>query len=39
MKVDCNYLLDMFEYDTKDFKGPPHYIADEALDELFGIFL
>lgn len=38
MKKDCNYLLDLFEYDTSDFKGPPHYITDDALSELFGTF-
>ncbi|XP_006011442.1 probable thiopurine S-methyltransferase isoform X2 [Latimeria chalumnae] len=36
MEEDCHYLLDTFLYDPSVHKGPPFYVPDHEIENLFG---
>jgi thiopurine S-methyltransferase len=36
LALDCNYLLDTFDYDPTEWPGPPHYISEELVFKLYG---
>jgi hypothetical protein len=35
---DCIYLLDTFDYDPNEYPGPPHFISEELIKKLYGIY-
>lgn len=36
MAEKCQYLLLTVKYNPQEYAGPPHYVPDEQLTELYG---
>ena len=39
LSTKVRYLLDVYEYDTTKFAGPPHCIKMDEVQNFFGKFL
>lgn len=32
----CIYLLDTFDYDPNEYPGPPHFVSEDLVKQLYG---